>query len=247
MRTLAFLIIVYAFAISFGLIILSGPYRKWYIFLITVVALLGLLTVNDSLYSQLKGMWVKKQERYTAGQDQPASAFKPVYVYKDKNAVNRYVPSGLMPNGQCLNVDDAWLYAMKEGSSSIYVVYNAACSRERAKWAGVYWQNPPNNWGNQPGGHDLTGATKLKFWAKGETGSEIIKEFKVGGLGQGQAYPDTAVAGIADVKLTADWQEYEIDLKGKDLTRIAGGFAFSVTAQGNPDVCAFYLDEIRFE
>ena len=41
-------------------------------------------------------------------------------------------------------------------------------------WTGIAWQNPANDWGDLPGGYDLTGAKKLTFWARGEFGIEIL-------------------------------------------------------------------------
>ena len=69
--------------------------------------------------------------------------------------------------------------------------------------------------------------------------------FKFGILGADKKYPDSAGDELDDVKLTADWKEYDIDLAGKDLTRIKTGFVWTVTGQGRP--VAFFLDDIRFE
>ncbi len=91
----------------------------------------------------------------------------------------------------------------------------------------------------------MTGATKLTFWARGETGNERIEEFKVGGL-TGD-YPDTDTAMVGPVFLTKDWKKYTIDLRGKDLSYIIGGFAWSTNTDVNPESCTFYLDEIKFE
>jgi hypothetical protein len=46
-------------------------------------------------------------------------------------------------------------------------------------FAGIAWQSPPNDWGDQPGGLNLKGATKLTFWARGEDGGEVVV-FKLG-------------------------------------------------------------------
>jgi hypothetical protein len=172
---------------------------------------------------------------------------QPFYVYRDKNTKNRFTPSGYMPNGDCISLDDAWQNAPHEGQSSIRIVYDVACSKAGRKWAGVYWQNPPDNWGSRKGGYDLTGATSLVFWAKGEFGGEKIEEFRAGGIGAGQLYPDSDTAYIGPVILTNEWKEYSIDLKGRDLSFISGGFAWVANVDGNPYHCTFYLDDIRFE
>lgn len=173
--------------------------------------------------------------------------FQPFYVYQDKHSRNRFTPSGYMPNGECLDLDDGWQYDPKEGKTSTRIVFDVVCSRESRKWAGIYWQNPPDNWGYRKGGYDLTGASKLVFWAKGELGGERIEEFRVGGIGQGQDYPDSDSASIGPVILTKEWKLYTIDLRGRDLSYISGGFAWSASVQFNPHHCTFYLDDIHFE
>ena len=86
------------------------------------------------------------------------------------------------------------------------------------------------------------------FQARGAVGQERIEEFKMGGVGMTSDYPDTDHAGIGPVILTTEWREYVIDLRGKDLTHITGGFAWAANADINPqETLTFYLDEIRYE
>ena len=150
-----------------------------------------------------------------------------------------------MPDGKCVKIDDAWKKDCNEGTSCLKVVYDIKCSQEDQKWVGVYWLNPANNWGRQKGGFNLQGATELTFWAKGEKGGERIQEFKMGGiLGD---YPDSDMAIIGPVVLTNEWRKYSIDLRGKDLSYISGGFSWSSNTDVNPTECIFYLDNIQFE
>lgn len=176
-----------------------------------------------------------------------AQAFEPFYVYRDKGFKNRFTPSGYMPDGQCINLDDGWQYDPKEGKTCIRIIYDIACSKEGRKWAGIYWQNPPDNWGSKKGGYNLAGATKLVFWARGELGGERIEEFRVGGMGGDEMYPDTDMAFIGPVILTNEWKKYTIDLRGKDLSYISGGFAWTTSSDVNPHHCTFYLDDIHYE
>jgi hypothetical protein len=176
-----------------------------------------------------------------------ATSFAPFYVYQDKGSRNRYTASGYMPTGECLSIDDGWQYDVKQGKTCLRVVYDIACSKEGRKWIGVYWQNPADNWGSKKGGYNLTGATRLVFWAKGEMGGERLEEFRVGGLGANQMYADSDTTSIGPVILTKDWKEYTIDLRGKDLSYISGGFAWVANVDSNPHHCTFYLDDIRFE
>ena len=40
-------------------------------------------------------------------------------------------------------------------------------------WGGVVWQSPAGDWGDRPGGYDLTGAKRISFWARGDEGDEV--------------------------------------------------------------------------
>ena len=113
-------------------------------------------------------------------------------------------------------------------------------------WAGVYWQHPPNNWGDAPG-RSIRGSTKIVFWAAGQKGGEIV-EFKSGGIAAGgKKYRDSYEVTLGSVALTKDWKQYEISLKGKDLSVVIGAFAWVATADANPGGLTFYLDDMRFE
>ena len=112
-------------------------------------------------------------------------------------------------------------------------------------WAGIYWQQPANNWGDKDSGYNLKNATFVTFWLKGETGNEVISEIKIGGL-KG-SFPDSDAAVKSYIKLTRDWKLYWIDLRKKNLSRIAGGFSFTVSRDDNPNGCVFYIDEVRYE
>lgn len=175
-----------------------------------------------------------------------SNAFQPFYIYTEKGSrQNHYIPSGFMPNGKCLSLDDAWIQNCHAGKSCIKMQYDVNCSRKDQRWAGIYWLNPANNWGQRKGGFSLTGAQKLTFWARGQEGKEQIQEFTVGGITGN--YPDSDIAVMGPVLLSAEWRQYTIDLRGKDLSSISGGFAWSTSEDVNPETCTFYLDEIRFE
>jgi hypothetical protein len=181
-----------------------------------------------------------KEEATTQG------AFQAFYVYKDVGSRdNHFIPSGFMPNGKCLNFNDRWQEECQEGKTCIRVEYDLECSREDQRWAGIYWLNPPNNWGERKGGFSLKGANKLTFWARGEEGGEQIEEFTIGGI-TGD-YPDSDKVVFGPVILSGDWKKYTIDLRGKDLSYISGGFAWSTNEEVNGETCIFYLDDIKYE
>ena len=172
-------------------------------------------------------------------------SFKLFKVYSDANAPdNHYTPSGWMGDFGDIKLNEQYLQGPHGGSTCVQAVYTSK-GTQGARWAGVYWQNPANNWGTRPGGYDLTGAKKLTFWARGEKGGERIEEFKLGGI-TGE-YADSDVAGIGPVVLTNEWQAYTIDLEGKDLSSISGGFCWVANADNNPNGLTFYLDDMKYE
>ncbi|NQV04359.1 MAG: hypothetical protein HQ532_02570 [Candidatus Omnitrophica bacterium] len=174
-----------------------------------------------------------------------ATAFKPFPVYTDgRSPDNHYVASGYMGDYSDVGVVISSFDNPHAGTTCIKITYSNAVS-QGARWVGVYWQNPANNWGDRQGGFDLTGATKLTFWVRGENGGERIEEFKMGGVTG--LYPDSDIAGIGPVLLTSEWKQYEIDLRGKDLSYISGGFAWATNIDVNPEGATFYLDDIRYE
>ena len=111
-------------------------------------------------------------------------------------------------------------------------------------WAGIYWQFPDGNWGKQPG-RNLSGAQRLTFWVKGETGNEIV-EFKTGGI-RGQKYEDSYEKSLGRIKLFQSWKQYEIDLADQDLSSVIGAFAWIASKDANPRGVTFYLKDIYFE
>ena len=170
-------------------------------------------------------------------------------VYADKGSrENHYIPSGWMGDYGDIRMNDGSLEYPYSGSTCIKFEYSAQKSQSQG-WTGVYWQFPANNWGTKKGGFDLTGMTKLSFWARGEIGGEVIQKFGVGGIGQGRdvPYPDSILIETEEIELTDSWKQYTINLAGKDLSYISGGFLWVATAEANPTGATFYIDDIKFE
>jgi hypothetical protein len=172
----------------------------------------------------------------------------PFYVYADSSSLdNHFIPSGWMPatSGKDLRLNTSWKNYPFSGDTCMRVEYK---NNSGTRWAGIYWQNPANNWGNVSGaGYNLQGASKLTFWARGDKGGEIINEFKVGGISSGD-YIDSDSIIIGPIELTSEWKQYEIDLRGKDLSYIIGGFCWATNIDVNdPEGIVFYIDEIKYE
>ena len=187
----------------------------------------------------------------------------PFYVYEDAGSLNNhFAATGHMGDYTDLDIDLFYKQEPYSGPSCIKISYSSKKSRGY-KWAGLYWQDPSNNWGESFGGFDLSKATKLTFWAKGENGGEVIKIFQIGGI-VGK-YRDSGSKSISPVILTKQWKQYTIDLKDmkeaamltckqvgcclfmQPLSRIIGGFCFSTNIEVNHGGITFYLDEIKYE
>jgi hypothetical protein len=166
-----------------------------------------------------------------------ARAKLPLVVQGEGKAV--YAPSGWMGNTKGLRLDPASGDMPRRGKTCLRVDYLPADG-----WAGVAWQSPAGDWGDRPGGRDLTGARRLTFWARGAKGGEVVT-FEMGIIGKDKRFSDTARGKLDKVRLTAEWKQYAIDLTGKDLSRVKTGFVFVLAGQGGP--VTFYLDDVRYE
>lgn len=158
---------------------------------------------------------------------------------------NHFIPSGWMGDYGDIKINPNYKENVHSRRSCMRIEYTAK-GRQGNSWAGMYWQNPENNWGmRKGGGFDLSSATKLTLWARGEKGGEIIREFKMGGISG--AYPDTDTASIGPIALTTEWKKYTIDLTGLDLSYIIGGFCWVASAMDNEEGMVFFLDDIIYE
>jgi len=165
----------------------------------------------------------------------------PFSVYSDTG--DHFIPAGWMGDTSDLAINASYKTNPAQGASCIQIKYSGKATQGQ-KWAGIYWQDPANNWGTVKGaGYNLTGAKRISFKARGEKGGEQV-EFKAGGI-SGE-FPDTFKAEAPIATLTQEWKEYEVDLAGQDLTRVIGGFCFAIAKDKNPDGAVFYIDDIKY-
>jgi len=113
--------------------------------------------------------------------------------------------------------------------------------------------SPKPNWGDYPGaGVDLTGATELTFWARGAKGGERV-EFFCAGVGRDPSdpkpFPDSSnKISTGYVILKKNWSKYKLDLAGRDLSYVLGGFGWVTNAANNKNKdISFFLDDIRYD
>ena len=154
------------------------------------------------------------------------------------DAEGAYIPSGYMGNYGAIKMDGQSTEQPHSGATCTRVDYTAVDN-----WGGVVWQNPHNDWGDQPGGFNLTGAQALTFWARGAAGGEKMA-FGFGVIGADKPFSDSGKGEMKDVVLSTEWTSYCIPLTGKDLSRIKSGFFWSLGGQGKP--VTFYLDDIQY-
>lgn len=160
--------------------------------------------------------------------------------------LNEFNPSGWMGDAMregSVAFDGAWHTNPRSPPAAVRITYTPGPEG----WAGIYWLNLPNNWGERPG-ENLSGEdfTHVSFWARGETGSEVV-EFKAGGVdAEGRPHRDSFSVTAGRVVLTTQWQEYEIPLVGEDLSEVIGGFAWFASSLENTGEVIFYLDDVRY-
>ncbi|HJQ25997.1 MAG TPA: VCBS repeat-containing protein [Blastocatellia bacterium] len=191
-------------------------------------------------------------------------------VYDDvSSAGNHFHALAKSPNENALvTVNGSYSLDKHSGATAIRCTFTPGGQN----FGGFVFQNgilpngamaPSPNFGTVPNaGIDLTGATALTFWARGNSGGEIV-DFYMGGVGRNQdgsvvnpcvpgfggpcPAPDSTSAVKVTVTLTTEWTQYSINLAGKDLHYVLGGFAWSVDGALNPSGAAFYLDDIQYE
>ncbi|MCX5696408.1 MAG: InlB B-repeat-containing protein [Candidatus Omnitrophica bacterium] len=156
--------------------------------------------------------------------------------------ITPYIPSGYMGDTGHIVMDDKFPQDNPSlGSRCIKFIYNGT------DWAGVYWQSPPNNWGNLGPGLDLSDFSRIRFWARGENGGEKI-EFKIGGIKDTAGHLlESADKSLGVEILKKGWNEYVYNLSDQNLTDVKEGFCWVASAANNPGGCIFYLDKIRYE
>jgi hypothetical protein len=159
-----------------------------------------------------------------------------------------FVASGWMGDGEqgtkYIQLSEAWRKNPHSTPTCIKVVYSPGPNG----FAGIYWQNKPNNWGDKPGeNYSQAGYRKLTFWARGESGGEVV-EFKAGGIDTpGKPYKDSFEVTTGKISLDSNWHSYTIDLENADLSSVIGGFCWVAARSASPKGLTFYIDDVYYE
>lgn len=178
------------------------------------------------------------------------------FIFKDRGSrLNHYIPSGWMGDYGDLKMNTGYHDTPGPARVQTKTVNDNTCiqikySAQRAQgggWAGIYWQQPANNWGDKKGGMNLSNYKSLTFWMRGEKGGEYIDKAMMGGISGISEDGDSDSASVEPIELTKEWKEYTIDLRNIDPSYIVGGFCFVLNADMNPEGATFYVDEIKYE
>ena len=182
-------------------------------------------------------------------------------VYQDvSSAGNHFHAYAKIPDENApVRVNGSWTENPHSGATAIRGEFAAS-----APFGGFYFQNgiltstvPVPNFGDVPNaGVNLSGATSLTFWARGEIGGERI-EFFVAGVGREantgvptNPFPDSSprrpTVGTL-FTLSSEWQRFRIDVSGMDLSYVLGGFGWVASRAANPSGAVFFVDDIEFE
>ena len=163
------------------------------------------------------------------------------------DVLSKFYAAGWMGDGEqgtkYVQLFEAWEKNPHSAPVCVKIIYNPGPKG----WAGIYWQNKPNNWGDKPGKNlKKYGYKKLTFWAKGEKGGEMV-EFKAGGISSGKKYADSFEVSTGKVILGKEWKQYTLDLEDEDLSSAIGGFCWVASKSGNSRGLTFYLDDVYYD
>lgn len=158
-----------------------------------------------------------------------------VQVWTEPNSGgNHGAPSGWMGKADAIGLDAECTAKPRSGFACMKFTVTSLGS----DWAGLYWLYP-RSWEDKPE-LDLSGARRVRFWARGETGDEVV-EFVTG-----LETDSCARISLGTVRLGTEWQEYAVDLPDADMSRVKGLFCWVLAGYANPEGAVFYLDDIEF-
>lgn len=178
----------------------------------------------------------------------PTLKVLPIYEEAENKDEYLWIPSGWMPDGAGIVLQDNYKENCHSGETCIKVGYNS----EQNSWVGIYWL--PNGEWKDPGINiyeklnvDKNASVVLTFWARGEKGGEKA-QFKVGGVSDGNDSIEFPVE-TEWIALSEDWKQYTIDLTNQDLSNVVGGFCWVTNKSKNRgrEIVRIFLDDIRFK
>ena len=146
-----------------------------------------------------------------------------------------FAPSGYMGDGSAGGISaSACSLDMTDGASACHEFVWTPLEQG---WAGVFWQYPDGNWGEQPGLQIPPGAQSIRFEAWGEAGGETIT------FGAGmEAYDGFSVERT--IVLSEEPTSHSVDLSQVAYDAVAGGFVWTAANASSP--VTFYIRGIEW-
>ena len=191
---------------------------------------------SDSIETQATTSASAKATALQALEKRLNSMRSQLYVYKDfSDSMNNFTQKSMMwgkYRDRVKSPDENCKTKPHSGTSCIKFTHVTNAT----DWGGWEFYNGGGK------GIDLTGATELRFWARGNSGGEVVDFFVAGGSGD-----KTRALSKNRVKLTKKWKQYTISLKGANLGDVHRGFGYAIDyAENRRSKTIFYLDDIRF-
>ncbi|MDD5066686.1 MAG: hypothetical protein PHF84_06525 [bacterium] len=178
------------------------------------------------------------------------------YSYKPGLPVNIYLNSGIFQGKtyytpscwqgdiMCISYAETCSNNPNSSPSCIKIDY-IFTNQSVMNWIGINWSFPSYNWGDIDAGLDLTGASRVTFFARGEKGQETIAVKFGGNFG---LFPDSTDVIAGPITLTKEWKQYEIPIQEEDLTHISMGFGLMMFRKDYKNrklkKATVYLDDI---
>jgi hypothetical protein len=169
---------------------------------------------------------------------------------------HHFVPTGFMGDGAdgvtLVHELERCLLPRPEGAQGeCHRVQYSPKTSVAAEWAGLYWQNEVNNWGEQPGIPVVPGARAVSFSAASEpAGLEVT--FLAGGIDSpGRPHRD----GFAEAQvfvLGGDYARFELSLDEVTYETVLGGFGLVVTVLATRSLSvgdapvSVYVDDVQW-
>ncbi|MCA9514386.1 MAG: hypothetical protein KC635_05545, partial [Myxococcales bacterium] len=147
-----------------------------------------------------------------------------------------YAASGYFPAGEATNIATA--ACPSRAGDEVGLCHGFTWTPGAGDFAGVWWQYPEGNWGDDPGLAVPAGAKAITFWAWGASGGETVKF--VSGYASDGFERDTG-----EITLTTTPTEYTLVLDGATYTDIAGGFGWVATGAAGGAAVTLYVDDIE--
>jgi hypothetical protein len=154
-----------------------------------------------------------------------------------------YHPTGKLGDVAAVEIESAATPNPATGTEGVRIRFQPR--KATTGWAGAAFQYPEHNWGEKPG-RDLTGATKITFWARADRPMDV--GFRVSVIQSG-TFRDSMSPIDRRMTLNEQWQQFTISLAGMstgrpDLSSILGVLSVSVNFATNPHPATIEISDI---